>query len=559
MQTKKEAIQKLSVAKMMRNIFEAGKDSKAKLSSRSKVKNELEEVSKYLGLSKELSFLLSTIYIYSMEHHAPELTNITEHFGMDIFDFAPSIEQIDVLIRKGYLKRKIARRRHHENPLKNKTFSIEESLHNAIMRNLPCPRLKTDENITSLEVLQQISDLINEAIEGDVLPFELCDEAMIRMKEHDDLPVIKEILGLELKVKYKLIYIHVVWRAINGNIGIELESPCDAVCMTRADRVRLIQEFAVGNDPLTKMELIELREGTFTNDLEVFLTEKSEKILEKEKIQIPSLKKDKRKTITPDSIHNKRLFFNKDEKKQLTAIEDLLQEENYQRITGRMKEKGMNSGFNILFHGSPGTGKTESVFQLAKQTNREIMKVDGSQTKSMWFGESEKIMKRIFRHYNELKEQTAIDPILLFNEADGILTTRKTNLQSGTSNTENAIQNILLECLEQFEGIFIATTNLAQNLDNAFERRFLYKIEFHPPLNETAAKIWGDQLSWLTVEECNTLAHHFPFSGGQIQNVVRKCTVDEILEGKKASFARIREHCEQESLQRNNGKSRIGF
>jgi len=177
----------------------------------------------------------------------------------------------------------------------------------------------------------------------------------------------------------------------------------------------------------------------------------------------------------------------------------------------------------------------------------------------MWFGESEKIMKRIFRHYNELKEQTAIDPILLFNEADGILTTRKTNLQSGTSNTENAIQNILLECLEQFEGIFIATTNLAQNLDNAFERRFLYKIEFHPPLNETAAKIWGDQLSWLTVEECNTLAHHFPFSGGQIQNVVRKCTVDEILEGKKASFARIREHCEQESLQRNNGKSRIGF
>jgi len=328
MQTKKEAIQKLSVAKMMRNIFEAGKDSKAKLSSRSKVKNELEEVSKYLGLSKELSFLLSTIYIYSMEHHAPELTNITEHFGMDIFDFAPSIEQIDVLIRKGYLKRKIARRRHHENPLKNKTFSIEESLHNAIMRNLPCPRLKTDENITSLEVLQQISDLINEAIEGDVLPFELCDEAMIRMKEHDDLPVIKEILGLELKVKYKLIYIHVVWRAINGNIGIELESPCDAVCMTRADRVRLIQEFAVGNDPLTKMELIELREGTFTNDLEVFLTEKSEKILEKEKIQIPSLKKDKRKTITPDSIHNKRLFFNKDEKKAT---------DSHRRFTSRRK------------------------------------------------------------------------------------------------------------------------------------------------------------------------------------------------------------------------------
>jgi SpoVK/Ycf46/Vps4 family AAA+-type ATPase len=559
MQSKKPTLAPLSTAKKMRNIFEAGKDSKGKLSNRSRIKTELSEVSNYLGISTELSFLFSNVYVYSMQNHAPELTNIAEHFGLDIFDFAPFIEQLDLLVRKGYLRRKVSRRRHQDNQLRNKTFLIDEALHNAIIRNLPCPKVQDGSDITSLEVLQQLNDLINDAIEGDVMPVELIDEAVIRMKEFAHLHFMKELIDLEVKMNYKLIYIYVIWRAMNGAIGIDIDTPCDAVSITRAEKVRLIQEFAAGKDPLSKLELIEIKEGVFSNDMEVFLTDKSEKMLEKEALYVPSRKREKRKTITPENIHSKKLFFNEEEEKQLSSIENLLQDENYQEITARMKEKGMQSGFNILFHGYPGTGKTESVYQLAKLTNREIMKVDGSQTKSMWFGESEKMMRRIFRQYNDMKELTPVHPILLFNEADGILTTRKTNLQSGTSNTENAIQNILLECLEQFEGIFIATTNLAQNLDKAFDRRFLYKIEFHPPLNETAAHIWKDQLPWLTTGECKKLASEFPFSGGQIQNVVRKCTVDEILEGSRSSFRMICTHCEQELLDRKGGKNRIGF
>lgn len=543
----------------MRNIFEAGKDSKGKLTNHSRIKTELNEVSNYLGISTELSFLFSNVYVYSMQNQAPELTNIAEHFGLDIFDFAPFIEQIDLLVRKGYLRRKVSRRRHQDNQLRNKTFLIDEVLHNAIIRNLPCPKVQDGSDISSLEVLQQLNDLINDAIEGDVLPVELIDEAFIRMKEFAHLPVMKELIDLEVKMNYKLIYIYVIWRTMNGAIGIDLDSPCDAVSITRAERVRLIQEFTAGKDPLSKLELIELKEGTFSNDLEVYLTEKSEMMLEKEALYVPSKKREKRNTIAPETISSKTLFFNEEEEKQLSAIEDLLKEENYREITARMKEKGMQSGFNILFHGYPGTGKTESVYQLARKTNREIIKVDGSQTKSMWFGESEKMMRRIFRQYKDMKELTSVHPILLFNEADGILTTRKTNMQSGTSNTENAIQNILLECLEQFEGIFIATTNLAQNLDKAFDRRFLYKIEFHPPHNETAVHIWKDQLPWLTSTECKKLALAFPFSGGQIQNVVRKCTVDEILKGSRATFLMICTHCEQELLDRKGEKKRIGF
>jgi SpoVK/Ycf46/Vps4 family AAA+-type ATPase len=71
--------------------------------------------------------------------------------------------------------------------------------------------------------------------------------------------------------------------------------------------------------------------------------------------------------------------------------------------------------------------------------------VEISQSKSMWFGESEKLVKKIFRDYIELHKMLDLAPILLFNEADAILSSRKTNSQSSVSQTENAIQNILLE------------------------------------------------------------------------------------------------------------------
>ncbi len=196
--------------------------------------------------------------------------------------------------------------------------------------------------------------------------------------------------------------------------------------------------------------------------------------------------------------------------------------------------------------------------QLAKLTGREIMKIDVAMTKSMWFGESEKIMKRIFNNYEQLRQKSSITPILFFNEADAILGKRKVNSDSNVAQTENAIQNILLEALENFKGIFIATTNLIQNLDTAFDRRFIYKMCFMPPSIETGAQIWKQNLPFLTEENCMNLAESFQFSGGQIDNVVRKCEIERILSGRQANAQEVFAFCEREELLKNNG-SRIGF
>jgi hypothetical protein len=87
----------------------------------------------------------------------------------------------------------------------------------------------------------------------------------------------------------------------------------------------------------------------------------------------------------------------------------------------------------------------EGIFPKADALGREIMKVEISQSKSTWFGESEKLIKKIFKDYQELAAHTVKAPILLFNEADAMLSSRKSRSNGAVSQTENAMQNILLK------------------------------------------------------------------------------------------------------------------
>jgi hypothetical protein len=254
----------------------------------------------------------------------------------------------------------------------------------------------------------------------------------------------------------------------------------------------------------------------------------------------------------------KQLFYNEKVRLQIEQLTALLVEENFVHVQKRLKEKGMRTGFACLFHGAPGTGKTETVYQIALQTGRNILPVDISATKSMWFGESEKKIKEVFDKYKSFVESEKITPILLFNEADAIIGKRKEINNSAVAQTENTIQNIILQEMENLEGIMIATTNLAQNLDKAFERRFLYKIEFEKPDSEAKRQIWQSIIPALQDGEAAELSRRFDFSGGQIENIARKYTVDSIITGKKPDFDALVFLCNNELLTGNHRKQ-IGF
>ena len=186
-------------------------------------------------------------------------------------------------------------------------------------------------------------------------------------------------------------------------------------------------------------------------------------------------------------------------------LQKTLSNRKFNSIKRQLEQRKFNSGLTILLYGYSGTGKTEAVYQIAKKTNREIMMVDLSKTKSMWFGESEKQVKKIFDDYKLAMRNAKVAPILFINEVDGLLTKRQDIGNNSTSalHALNTIQNILLQEMEAFDGILFATTNLTENLDKAFDRRFLFKLKFNHPDVETRHKIWKNKLPELSSNKLN--------------------------------------------------------
>ena len=269
---------------------------------------------------------------------------------------------------------------------------------------------------------------------------------------------------------------------------------------------------------------------------------------------------DQRKDIVKcEKIAEKQLFYDKNIQAQIDELSQLLDNVHYQKVHSRMKDSGFRCGFTCLFYGAPGTGKTETVLQLARQTGRDIMQVNISQIKSCWVGESEKNIKGLFDNYRELVKKSEVTPILLFNEADAIINKRMEGAQSAVNKMENSIQNIILQEMENLDGILIATTNLAGNMDKAFERRFLYKIKFERPTIEARMSIWHTMMPTLEEDVIRTLATKYDFSGGQIENIARHFAINNILHGQSNNIIKVLfSYCDSERLE-TNGKKRIGF
>ena len=188
----------------------------------------------------------------------------------------------------------------------------------------------------------------------------------------------------------------------------------------------------------------------------------------------------------------------------------------------RDKRKGIDA--KIIFYGHPGTGKTMTAVSLAKTLKRPILSFDCSKILSMYVGESEKNVRKIFDDFKSLSKKAKVDPILLLNEADQFLSARTQGAGSSADKMHNQMQNIFLEQIEKFEGILIATTNLLDNIDKAFSRRFNYKIEFKKPGKRQRKRLWHfmlpEKADYEEGFEVEQLAR-YELTGGQIDLIVR--------------------------------------
>ena len=260
----------------------------------------------------------------------------------------------------------------------------------------------------------------------------------------------------------------------------------------------------------------------------------------------------------PEKIMPQPLLFDGEIEALLRPIHKLLNPKVRERINKQLHQG--QRGVCVLLYGYPGTGKTQFCLQLAREHNMPVMEVNVAQIQSKWVGDSEKNARKIFRQYEKLCKQAKRECLLLFNEADALFSKRIEVTQSVDS-MNNALKNIFLEEMENFQGFLMATTNLTGNLDSAFERRFLFKVGFERPGEIITSRIWQQYFRGLSSDDALRLARKYPFSPGEISNVQRKYIIEKALGSAKTRLTLIEDIAQNEKIetQRISGLKTVGF
>ena len=550
---KRKASKELTLLGAIQRVVEVAKDSQLKPKAMVRMAEETRFLAEHYGISERQAVL----FCVCLERgpRSVDYDDLAHFLDVNHIHILSYADDIDALIRRRLLR--------YRNAKDEDMFDVPQVVVNALKHNeayalpsrtgLDCPAL--------FEVLDQLfEDLDNNAL----TPNAFNEEIDTLFEENPQVDFVKQIKSMDLMLNdTRAMLLYFCNQLVNhddedlrlGEFEKCFDNPAYYHCVKTSMRN--------GEHVLIREKLVEyICEDGIANTSRFKLTESAKRTLLGE-MKLPSTEEHVADVVKAGDLRQKEMFYVEENRQQVEELQSFLMPEKYNEIRERMQKTGFRTGFACLFYGAPGTGKTETVYQLARQTGRDVMMVDVPQIKSKWVGDSEKNIKALFDRYREMVQKASdkadgLTPILLFNEADGIIGIRKTGAESAVDKMENSIQNIILQEMENLDGIMIATTNLTQNLDSAFERRFLYKIRFEKPDTSVRQHIWQSMMPTLSDNDAHILAEGYDFSGGQIENISRKATINAILHGEETNdLARLTSFCKAEKL--SNNTRRIGF
>ena len=508
-----------------------------------------EELATRLSVTPTQAVLLAICLRRGPRH--VEFSDIAGHLDISNIRALGYSDDINALIRAKYLKYRDAKDQDE--------FDVPGSVVRALRGN-SIPEHPRRTGLSAAELFDYMRGLYSDLGNDSILPSDLYHELKDLFSQNRELIFVRELdaLGIDDFSDW-MVLVQLCHLLVNNDDDSISYCQIENVFRHNSDFVEAKAQFKDGSHFLMRQGLVEFEcDGGQVNTSRIHLTKKAKADLLAE-FHLRDPEEDISWLVKPETLNEKNLFYTAGNSSQVEELRTFLMPDRYNEIHSRMKEAGFRSGFACLFYGAPGTGKTETVYQLARQTGRSIMAVNVEEIKSKWVGDSEKNIKDVFDRYRQAVQRSELAPILLFNEADGILGIRQEGAQRAVEKMENSIQNIILQEMEKLDGILIATTNLTQNLDPAFERRFLYKICFERPDASVREKIWHTMLPSLSPSECAELASAYDLSGGQMENVARKFSINSILYGSgRCAMEILNSYCNAEKLD-NQTRRRIGF
>ena len=514
----------------------------------------IKRVGDFLGTTPVQAALMVVAFSRKFQDNLVSWDDVRQFFEVKSMVLLPLKTDFDKLVSDRYLR---------PSGRRSGCYEVADCVIESVMSGKKFnPEDLNDPHFDRYKFVHEISELIEQRSNDQLSTRTLFEKSSDLERRFEDMPFVQQVRKLNIDIDERVMFYEVCDDFLSGG---ETGINCTLKDMYEhpSIRFRIARKLMDEKHILQTLELVDLLPERMFSETSLELTEKGKKLFLENDFEIfATTKKRNQKLVYPDQIPEKQMFYDNELERQLRLFRQNLEEEKFSELQKRLEEKLMPKGMVALFYGLPGTGKTETAMQIAKATGRAVCHVDISAAKTCWYGESQKLVKRIFTDYRQLCEKEKRKPILLFNEADALLSNRQNISNNGDSSsvaqTENAIQNIILEEMEKLDGIMIATTNLIDNLDPAFERRFLFKIRFNNPTLEAKQSIWKSKLDWLSDEDCRVLAEHYNFSGGEIDNVVRKITMSEVLDGTRPDLAGIEELCRHEKIG-SKETSGIGF
>lgn len=537
---------KLSILKNDENFF-----------PNSKKNGVIKQLQKELKLTLEETTIFSIIMSYQLNStYAIEFLGIKDDFKLSDDTYLNYLNIAYKLEKKGLIS--ITEKRRGRTSRLNPEFNIDDMIFNKLI--LGFDYLDEVDFSDIYSVVNVIEQLFQKKDDNKLTENRFYDEANRVFEKMEKNKEFTQIIN-KYSVNEKLILLHLVYEYIDGNNGERANSICETFFDNLSSRAKYLESILKSELDIFKDKLVKLEErsGFFDSSAHIELTPKAISLLlqSKDKTKKLEFKAHFTKHIKFNSL-KKEIFLDERIAKDINQLRNVCSSKSFNKIIKDLKKANLPSGIVSIFYGFPGTGKTASVYEIAKLTKRDVLQVDISSIQSKWVGESEKNTKAIFDEYKRACEILKSKPILLFNEADALIS-KRLDVTSAVGQMNNTMQNILLEELENFEGIFMATTNLIDNMDDAFSRRFLNKIKFDRPTAKTRAYIWKSKLKDLddkTYEKLST----YDLSGGQIENVSRKYLINKILNQKEFDYNEILNYVKEEiEFKKVAGEVKMGF
>ncbi|MBM3442837.1 MAG: AAA family ATPase [Bacteroidetes bacterium] len=519
-----------------------------------KAKTDLNFLETFFKIGQMEAFLLSAFAyrkIYGDE--SLSLKDIIEWLKIPCIDPVPTIyESISMLIQNGLVSREISRWEKKEGQ-----FILSESAYKTILTG-DTKFLETIvvDNFHALleKTISLYSDLRSDLIESEDFQTKL--HTSIEQSFH--LPELQWISKYELDLNEKFLFVIMAAHYLYyPNRSVDAERILQRI---EKKYYLISKDIMNGRNALVKNNLITFATKEFKSVDEMKLSDFAcEHLGLQLDEQSGKVNLEYGQLIFPEEIENKEVFYNPSVETQVHSLDKIIEVYHNQP-----KGEPIFKSVKVLIDGPSGTGKTQTILNLAKKSSAIIYEV-GHQLKNPYVGMTEAAYAGMFKEYYQCCDKFSKQGKTVWfviNEFEGLVAKRIAAERAADFMVSTATSIFLKETdSSKFRGVMLCTSNHIDHVDSAVMRRMTIKINMVEPDKQTQHKIFASRFSFLHESEIKQLCTPYSLTGASIENVFEKYTLMRKigqLENKRP-IDLLHDICSQEISLKSPARNPIGF